>query len=106
MLHATRRIWSGERDWDTLVEEVDRNSALLILRVLETIAQPTEEADPPTTEEVFAALPVSIREAIAQGDEAAFKRALEALSPQEQQVVVEAMQYLQAQTREESGQEE
>ena len=41
---ATRRIWSGERDWDSLVEEVDRNSALLILRVLETIAQPAGES--------------------------------------------------------------
>ena len=35
---ATRRIWAGERDWHSLAEGIDRNSALLILRVLETIA--------------------------------------------------------------------
>jgi len=51
-------------------------------------------------------LPESIREALAQGNEAVFQQAFDVLSPEEQQVVVEAMQYLQAQTREESGQEE
>jgi len=40
-----------------------------------------------------------------QGNQTAFQQTFEALSPEEQQVV-EAMQYLQAQTREESGQEE
>lgn len=38
---ATRRIWAGERDWHELSEGVDRGSALLILRVLETLAQAT-----------------------------------------------------------------
>ncbi len=102
---ATRRIWSGERDWHSLAEGLDRQDALLILRVLESIEQSAGESTPPTPEEVFAALPVSIREAIAQGNEAAFKRALEALSPEEQRVVAEAMQYLQAQVGEEDGQE-
>ena len=93
---ATRRIWSGERDWHSLVEGLDRQDALLILRVLETIAQPAGESAPPAPEEVFAALPAAIREALVQGDEAAFERALEALSPEEQQKVLAAIQYLQA----------
>ncbi len=52
---ATRRIWAGERDWHALAEDLDRNSALLILRVLETIAQPPAEAVQPAADEVFAA---------------------------------------------------
>ncbi len=39
---ATRRIWAGERDWHALAEGIDRNSALLVKRVLETIEQPAE----------------------------------------------------------------
>ncbi len=35
---ATRRVWAGERDWQALAEELDREDGLLILRVLETIA--------------------------------------------------------------------
>jgi hypothetical protein len=51
-------------------------------------------------------LPTAIREALVQGDEAAFEQALEALSPEEQQTVLAALQYLQSQVEEESGQEE
>ena len=40
---ATQRIWAGERDWHSLVEDVDRNSALLVLRVLETLQEQQEE---------------------------------------------------------------
>jgi hypothetical protein len=36
---AVHRIWAGERDWHTLVDGIDRKSALLVLRVLETIAE-------------------------------------------------------------------
>lgn len=36
---ATRRIWAGERDWHALVEDLDRQDALLVLRVLETIGE-------------------------------------------------------------------
>ncbi len=91
---ATRRIWAGERDWHALVEDLDRQDALLVLRVLETIAQPTPE-------EVIASLPAAVREALERGDEAAFRQALEALSPEEQQRVLEAMRYLQEQAERE-----
>jgi tetratricopeptide (TPR) repeat protein len=36
---ATRRIWAGEREWHAMSEEIDRNSALLVLRVLEEIGE-------------------------------------------------------------------
>ncbi len=39
---ATQRIWVGERDWHSLVEDVDRYSALLVLRVLETLQEQQE----------------------------------------------------------------
>jgi hypothetical protein len=35
---AVKRIWAGERDWHTLVDELDGADAFLILRVLETLA--------------------------------------------------------------------
>jgi tetratricopeptide (TPR) repeat protein len=96
----TRRIWLGERDWDALVEEVDPQVALLILRVLETIAQPAESQSK-TPEQIIASLPLTIREAMEQGDQPALRQAFEALSLEEQQEVVEAMQYLQDQQEEE-----
>src|SRR6266567_1907236 len=96
---ATWRIWAGERDWHALVEGIDRNSALLVLRVLETIAQPAPE-------EVIASLPAAVREALERGDEAAFRQALEALSPEEQQRVLEAMRYLEEQAERESGEDD
>lgn len=34
---AVRRIWAGERDWHALAEGIDANSALLVLRILETL---------------------------------------------------------------------
>jgi tetratricopeptide (TPR) repeat protein len=100
---ATRRIWTGERDWHALAEGLDRQDALLVLRVLETIEQPAE-AQSKSPEQVIASLPASIREALGRGDQAAFQKAFEALSPEEQQAVMEAMQYLQAQ--QEEGEEE
>jgi tetratricopeptide (TPR) repeat protein len=36
---AVARLYAGERDWHALTEEIDRNSALLVLRVLETIEE-------------------------------------------------------------------
>ncbi|GAC1392508.1 MAG: hypothetical protein NVS4B11_21640 [Ktedonobacteraceae bacterium] len=35
--------WTGERDWHLLVEDLDSEEALLILRVLETLQQPSSE---------------------------------------------------------------
>ena len=97
----TRRIWSGERDWDALVEGLGSEEALLILRVLETIAQPAETQGK-TPEQMIASLPASIRAAMEQGNQAALQQAFDSLSSEEQQVVVIAMQYLQAQAGEES----
>ncbi len=98
---ASRRIWSGERDWDALVEGLGSEEALLILRVLETIAQPAETQGK-TPEQMIASLPASIRAAMEQGNQAALQQAFDSLSSEEQQVVVIAMQYLQAQAGEES----
>jgi hypothetical protein len=103
--NATQRIWSGERDWDSLAEGLDRDDALLILRVLETIAQPAE-AQSMTPEQVIASLPVAIREAMEKGDQEAFQQAFEALSPEEQQAVMEAIQFLQSQQKGEEGSDE
>jgi hypothetical protein len=36
---AVEQIWAGERDWPSLTDDLDPNSALVILRVLETIAE-------------------------------------------------------------------
>jgi len=38
---AVQRIWQGERDWQVLAEGLGRRSALLLLRVLETLAAPS-----------------------------------------------------------------
>jgi tetratricopeptide (TPR) repeat protein len=98
---AVRRIWKGERDWQGLAEELDRQDALLILRVLETLASPPgtplsqEEAQ--TTEHLLASLPLAIQEAITQGDEVAFQLAFEALSQEEQQKVATVLEMLQGQ---------
>ena len=106
---ATKRIWAGERDWHSLVEELDSQDALLVLRVLETIAQPnvaeSTEVQDRTPEQVIASLPAAIREALAKGDQAAFEQALEALPAEEQQAVMEALAFLQAR-QEEEGEEE
>ena len=99
---ATQRIWAGERDWHTLTENMGGQQALLILRVLETIAQP-EEAQNITPEQVFASLPVAIREVMERGDQAAFEKAFAALSQEEQQAVVAAMEFLQGNGEEENG---
>ncbi len=40
---AIQRIWAGEREWHALVEDLNAQEALLVLRVLETIAQPTTQ---------------------------------------------------------------
>ncbi len=47
---AVRRIWKGERDWQGLAEGLDGQNALLILRVLETLASPSSDVSPSTKE--------------------------------------------------------
>jgi hypothetical protein len=42
---ALQRIWAGERDWHILVEKLENEEALFVLRVLETLS---EEADTTT----------------------------------------------------------
>jgi tetratricopeptide (TPR) repeat protein len=96
---AIHRIWAGERDWHSLAEGIDANSALLILRILETIAQ-SEEAQNITPAQVFTSLPVAIREAFERGDQTAFEEAFAALSQEEQQAVLAALQFLQNQQSE------
>jgi len=102
---ATHRIWAGERDWHSLVEDLDTQDALLVLRMLETIAQPnvaeSTEVQDRRPEQVIASLPAAIREALAKGDQAAFEQALQALPAEEQQTVVEAPAFLQARQGEE-----
>ena len=92
---VTRRIWEGERDWNALAEGLDRVDALLVLRVLETLAKPAAAQDR-TLEHILASLPVNIREALAKKDDAVIVQALETLSPEEQQEVMAAMRSLQA----------
>ncbi|AGP41195.1 CHAT domain-containing protein [Sorangium cellulosum] len=41
-----RRLWAGERDWHALAEGLDRDDALLMLRVLETLAGTAPPAEP------------------------------------------------------------
>jgi hypothetical protein len=82
---ATRRVWAGERDWHTLVEDIDTDSALFILRVLETIAAPEEEAPAqPAPGAILASLSTLVLDALQQGDQPTFAQALVALAPTEQ----------------------
>lgn len=46
---AIKHTWAGERDWYTLVDEMNVAEALLLLRVLETLD--SESSKPSTTEE-------------------------------------------------------
>ena len=36
---AVRRFWAGEHDWHALAQDLDNQDALLVLRVLETMAE-------------------------------------------------------------------
>ena len=84
-----RRVWTGERDWHALVEGIDSYSALLVLRVLETLADPAnapaiEEEDdddpsPGAPPEALAEIPQALLAAAAAGNAEAFQRAFEAL---------------------------
>lgn len=107
---ATRRIWAGEREWHSLVEDLDAQDALLVLRMLEEIERPASPQPPSpaaagaerddaevTPEQVYAALPAAICAAIEAGDQAAFESAFGSLEPEEQRRVAGMLQYLQEQ---------
>jgi tetratricopeptide (TPR) repeat protein len=85
MIH---RIWAGERDWHALAGNLNLNveSALLGLRVLELLSQPTEEP-----EQLIASLPVVMHQAMRQKDLTAFKQALDALPLEKQMAVMELL---------------
>jgi hypothetical protein len=98
---AVERLWAGERDLYTLVDELDGADALLILRVLETLASPPDRIPPKEetqgTEDLLASLPPALREALAQGDEAVYGQIFEALAPEEQQRVAAILNALRRQ---------
>ena len=93
---AVQRIWAGERDWPTLVEDMGRQQALLILRVLETLQQPSPETEQEgSLEELVASLPAAMLEAMQRGDKAAYQQAFEELSEEEQERVEAILQAVQ-----------
>ncbi len=92
-----------------LVDKLDSHDALLILRVLETLEQPSSTS--PTKEEVQAegelltSMPQAAQEALARGDEVAFRQAFEVLLPEEQRRVATVLEAL-LHWREAAGEEE
>lgn len=91
-----RRIWAGERDWHSLCEEIDRNSALLVSRVLEEMERPSHPAPSPVrgrgedAHEV--GLPAELRAALERGDQAEAQRIFSELSADEQAQVMAMLQ--------------
>ncbi len=90
---AVQRIWAGERDWYTLVDDLDRQDALLILRMLETLAQSSEMGISPEKEfalaQVFEAVLPQERQVVRtveQGDATMLKRYFETFSPKKQEL--------------------
>ncbi|MCP4664034.1 MAG: CHAT domain-containing protein [bacterium] len=78
---AAQRIWAGDRDAQALTAGVDSNSGLLIERILELIELPIPE-------EVLAAAPDAVREAIEALDAEALKAALDQLPGEEARTLV------------------
>lgn len=98
--HVVQRIWAGEQDWSTLVGDMSKDEALLILRVLETLQHPPPETLPSSKKEVLledliASLPTAILQALQQGDGVAAYQAFEGLSEEEQGRVGAILQALQ-----------
>lgn len=102
---AIHRIWKGERDWHRLAEYLDAQDALLVLCVLETITQSSDiqasGVQDSASEQIFASLPRTIREALERSDSESLKLALEALSPEELQTITTAISSLQARQEQE-----
>lgn len=82
---AVRRIWEGERDAAELTADIDGNSARLVERVLELLELPSPE-------ELLAALPEAVREAVTSGDQEALSAAVGALPKEEAEAVLEKLQ--------------
>jgi tetratricopeptide (TPR) repeat protein len=53
---AIEHIWEGTRDWYSLTKELDRRSALFVLRVLETLAQPPQTRNKAEVQGIMSAL--------------------------------------------------
>jgi len=91
---AIHRIWAGERNWQQLVEDMDRKSALLVLRILETLEQPAS-----MVEQLISSLPTDLRDALydalykaLEGKKSvAFERLFDALSQEEKLEVTTVM---------------
>lgn len=92
-LAAIQRILVGEREWHPLVEDLDRENALLLLRVLETLAQAAETRDD-ALEQAFTSLPAAIREAMRERNSPAVTEAFASLSDPERNEVKKSMQVL------------
>ncbi|RRR73445.1 MAG: tetratricopeptide repeat protein [Candidatus Viridilinea halotolerans] len=89
---AVQRIWTGERDEETLSAGIDTNSATLVRRVLAIIAAPPTDtapgSDPPGANQQ---LPTPIQAALADGDERALQDAIDALPSEERARVTELL---------------
>jgi tetratricopeptide (TPR) repeat protein len=83
-----RRIANGERAWDELSEGLNRVEAVIVLRLLETISQLTDTLSP---EQALASLPMSVRDALTQGDPTSLTAAVDALSPLERRAAASAV---------------
>jgi tetratricopeptide (TPR) repeat protein len=89
---ATRRIWAGERDWHSLCQNSDLNSALLVLRVLEEIEKGVKTPNSDDSISSTNGLPDDLRAAMARGDQEEGQRIFDALPEAEQQRVLAIMQ--------------
>jgi tetratricopeptide (TPR) repeat protein len=102
---AVHRLWSGERDWEFLADELDGPEALVMQLVLEALSRPSHLLEgvpiflemeqmsaeyrvalglrPRTPDDLFNTLPPSVQEAFLGQDEKALSHALDVLTPRE-----------------------
>ncbi len=102
---AVRRILAGERDWHSLAEDLDDMQALLIFRVLNLLAMPSDiealKGQNVTREQIVATFPRVLRRPWEEGDNAEFNRILKAVSPEDLLRFKEAFALLQTLEKEE-----
>ncbi len=77
---AVRRIWAGERDWHAMADGLDRQDALLILQVLETLANAFQHRP-----EVVLPQGQQSVETVGRGDATLLQRYFETFSPKKQE---------------------